>query len=142
MENMTPSIQKDEFSKSCVLWYKIEQFMKIGHVSAEDVDSFPDQIIKFTNNIKDFYTCGASSFLTNKDIGSEETFYLHALRYYIPGIATNTWSEHKAGIGIFTMQGYERRNKESKNTLRRYNNNKAKKLPQNLNRLYDIFHNE
>ena len=43
------------------------------------------------------------------------------------------------GLGIFTMQGFERRNKESKNTLRRFCNKNGDYLTQNLRRLYWIF---
>mmetsp|Transcript_23467 Transcript_23467/g.34113 ORF Transcript_23467/g.34113 Transcript_23467/m.34113 type:complete len:425 (-) Transcript_23467:41-1315(-) len=37
------------------------------------------------------------------------------------------------------MQGYERRNKESKNTLKRFTNHKGNILVQNMKRLWDIF---
>ena len=41
---------------------------------------------------------------------------------------------------VFTIQGFKRRNKESKNTLRRFSNKKGNVLPNNLRRLFDIFH--
>ena len=39
------------------------------------------------------------------------------------------------------MQGYERRNKESKNTLRRFSNKKGDIVTPNLKRLWDVFYN-
>lgn len=47
-------------------------------------------------------------------IGGQETYYLHCPRFYIPTMAIQTWSRYECGIGIFTMQGYEQGNKESK----------------------------
>ena len=53
-------------------------------------------------------------FLTKKETGEDKTFYFHSLRYYLPKIVQDAWTKHSVGIGMFTMQGYERRNKESK----------------------------
>ena len=35
----------------------------------------------------------------------------------MPRIAQETLEKHKMGLGIFSMQGFKQRNKESKNTL-------------------------
>ena len=74
-------------------------------------------------------------------IGSQETFYTHALRFYIPRIAKITYDRHGVGVGIFTMQGFERRNKESKQCLSQSCNYRNNILPNNLGNLYDIFAN-
>ena len=90
-----------------------------------------------------FYKVGAKSFLTEgSTIGNEETFYMHALRFYTPAIAKITFDRHGLGIGIFNMQGFERRNKESKNTLKRFSNNKGNIILPNLRRLWDVFYHE
>ena len=68
-----------------------------------------------------------------------ETFYLHCLRFYFPPIANHTLTKHRLGIGVFTMQGYERRNKESKNTLKRFTNNRGNIVVNNIRRLWDVF---
>lgn len=57
----------------------------------------------------------------------------------MPKIALQTLNEHKMGLGVFTMQGYERRNKESKNTLKRFGNSKGNIVVPNLKRLWDIY---
>ena len=50
-----------------------------------------------------------------------------------------TWDDHKCGIGVFTIQGSERRNKESKNIWRQFNNMKILMLSQILKRLWNSF---
>ena len=77
--------------------------------------------------------------MTKLEEGDDETYYLHAIRYYIAHFSRDTWKVHKCGIGVFTMQGYERRNKESKNIMRKFSNNKNNILDQILKRLYDNF---
>ena len=62
----------------------------------------------------------------------DETYYLHALRYYIPRFARQTWDNHRCGVGVFTMQGFERRNKESKTIMRKFSNNKQTKAGTNI----------
>ena len=71
--------------------------------------------------------------------GDDETFNLHCLQFYMPMIAEITLERHKLGLGIFTMQGFERRNKESKNTLRSFCNGKGRFLTTNMRRLHDLF---
>ena len=92
-----------------------------------------------------FYTIGGRSFLTKKSIShngsieNDETFYMHTLRFYLPRIADETLEKHNLGLGVFTMQGFERRNKESKNTLRRFSNRIGNIIIGNIKRLWDIF---
>ena len=57
-------------------------------------------------------------------------------------IAKITFERHRLGVGIFTMQGYERRNKESKKTFKRFNNHKGNILVENINRLQDVYFKE
>ena len=74
--------------------------------------------------------------------GDDETFYMHVLRFYLPQIAKKTLTDHELGLGIWTMQGFERRNKESKHTLKRFSNNKGNVLIPNIRRLWDIYYHE
>ena len=97
---------------------------------------------EFELNIKSLYRGGASSFLNKVEIGYDETHYLHALLYYIPTVAKQTWNNHRCGIWVFIMQGYECRNKESKSIMRKFNDNKQQKLAQNLKRLWDLHNND
>ena len=47
----------------------------------------------------------------------------------------DTWNRHRLGIGVFSMQGFERRNKESKRCIQNNSNNKGNIIIQNLMRL-------
>ena len=91
--------------------------------------------------LNEFYGVGGKTILTKNPAnpGDDEKFYSHVLRFYLPMIAKKTLEENEMGLGIFTMQGFERRNKESKNTLKCFSNNKGNVLTPNLKRLWDIF---
>ena len=64
---------------------------------------------------------------------------MHVLRFYIPRIADDTFRKYNLKVGIFTMYGFERHNKESKNTLRRFSNGIGNIIVGNLKRLWDMF---
>ena len=91
-----------------------------------------------------FYKAGRTTFLTKtpENEGDDETFYLHVLRCYLPKIAKQTLEDFNLGLGVFTMQGFERRNKESKHTLKRFSNKIGNVLQANLRRLWDIYFHE
>mmetsp|Transcript_60399 Transcript_60399/g.67547 ORF Transcript_60399/g.67547 Transcript_60399/m.67547 type:complete len:91 (+) Transcript_60399:565-837(+) len=57
--------------------------------------------------------------MKNKRVGDHGTYYLHYLRFYIHKRARQTWETHECGIGIYSMQGFERKNKESKNCMKK-----------------------
>ena len=82
------------------------------------------------------------SFLTkNKgDPRGDETFHMHCLRFHLPKIAKTTLEKDGLGLGIFTMQGHEHRNKEQKNTLKGFCNGRRNILSNNMNRLCDQLH--
>ena len=60
----------------------------------------------------------------------------------MPEIVRTTYTRHSLGVGIFNMQGFERRTKESKNCMKRFSNGKGNVLINNMNRLWDVFKNE
>ena len=98
------------------LWSDILPFLVITKIS--DANLYTCQLLKFENDVKVFYQVGSMYFLTKNKMGDSENFYHHVLMYYIPHISKITFEKHHLGIGVFTMQGYERRNKESKNCFR------------------------
>ena len=61
------------------------------------------------------------------------------LRFYLPKLMKRLYENHGVGLGICTMQGFERRNKESKNTMRRFFNGKGNILMTNMKRLWSVF---
>ena len=122
-----------------LLFLKITPFLVITTI--DNVEEYKKKMLEFNTNIKLFYNAGKYTFLTKNvsSPGDDETFYLHCLRFYIPQIAEVTLKKHNLGVGIFTMQGFERRNKESKNTFKRFRNGKGNVLVSNIKRLYDVF---
>ena len=121
------------------LWKCITPFLVISVI--EDEVKYKKEMLEFDKNVANFYESGKHSFLTKKasQPGDDETFYMHCLQFYIPQIAKTTFEEYNLGIGIFTMQGFERRNKESKNVMRKYCNYKGNIVQSNLKRLYDVY---
>jgi hypothetical protein len=99
-------------------------------------------ILKFKKNVKNFYKVGSRTFLSRHgENGKDETFNMHALRFYMPTIVETTFERHGVGVGVFNMQGFERRNKESKNIYTKYNNH-CGPLITNVNRLWDVFEDD
>ena len=49
---------------------------------------------------------------------------MNALWHYTIKHAQDTWKKYKLGVGIFTMEGFERRNIESKQVVRNHTNKK------------------
>jgi hypothetical protein len=101
-------------------------------------ESYLHALALFKTIVREFYTCGKETFLSKGD----EPFYFHCLCYYLPKIAEITYSRHKLGIGIFTMQGFERRNKESKGMIRKsstFNWNSPSLLVNNVRRLLQVY---
>ena len=92
----------------------------------EDASEHEVELKQFEDNVKLLYEYGSRSFLTKTTVGDQETFYTHTLWYYMPHLARETYCKHGIGLGVFTMQGFEHRNKERKNTLRRFSNRRGK----------------
>ena len=136
-DNLVMTEDIEYLCKALELWCDIESFLKISTV--KDEESYPSLIDKFKKNLVDFYECSKHTFLTKRNTGDDETFNFHCLRFYIPIHVDETWVKFKYGVGIFTMQDYERRNKESKNTLKRFSNNKGNIVIGNMKRLWDHY---
>ena len=131
--------------KALELWGNMFQFLGIGKLPTNVGDSriwYKKQIKKYENHTKAFYKAGASTFLSKRSVGSEETCYMHVMRHYVPKISKITLERHDLGIGVFNMQGFERRNKASKNIYKRFSNNKTNVIPTVLGRLHDVFEHE
>ena len=126
------------------LWGKMFKFLSIARIDIViDQGWYMSQLNDYIANAKAFYASGSSTFLSDGNIvGRLETFYMHTLRFYIPKIARITYDRHRLGVGIFSMQGFERRNKESKNCLKRFSNNKGNIVVPNMKRLWDVYHHE
>ena len=100
--------------KALRLWYDIERFLKIGNIKLESEEKnvpVTTLIDQFEQNITKFYLVISTSFIKANCVSDRKTYYLHCLRFYIPKLAREKWEIHQCGIGIYSMQGFERKNK-------------------------------
>ena len=59
----------------------------------------------------------------------------------MPVFTRKIFEDHKTGLGIFSMQGFEHRNKENKTYFTRHTNKKGNISLQVMPRLWDDFSN-
>ena len=128
-----------DLCNALLLWKDICPMMTVLKYDNDADFHFKYQV--FEQTLKEFYISGVSTFLTKNpsDVGNDETFYCHVLRFYLPKLMKRLYENHGVGLGICTMQGFERRNKESKNTMRRFFNGKGNILMTNMKRLWSVF---
>ena len=116
---------------------KIDSFIRISKVLNNNW--YEEQLKEFKCNLACFQKAASETMHTTTTTGDNETFYAHVLFCYYPILADRLWKEHKLGLGIFNLQGMERRNKESKTAAKKYYNNKHNVCTQTINRMYDRF---
>ena len=75
--------------------------------------------------VKVFYDAGLKSFMTNSIKGDGETFYIHNITFYMPSIIDVTYKNHKLGPGIWSMEGFEYKNAQSKRAIYTHSNRKG-----------------
>ena len=69
----------------------------IGHAMIIELEQLNSQL----------YNNGTKTLLLYCVSGDLETFYLHVLRWYLPGIIKRVHAKYKLGPGIFTMEAFE-----------------------------------
>ena len=77
--------------------------------------------------------------MTKVDKGYKETFYMNSIRHYTPIHAQDTWDTYKLCVGIFTMEGFERRHLESKPVVRNHTNKKVNITLQSAKEIYEKY---
>ena len=72
------------------LWAEISPFLNITKI--DDIQMYTNTMNTFKQNLNLFYKVGGRSFLTKDEnnIGGDETFYMHCLKFYMPQIAEVT----------------------------------------------------
>ena len=86
----------------------IEDFTLNNSSSTDDVAQVFSSAYK--SAVKQFYDAGIKSFLTSASEGDGETFYVHNITSYMPGILDDIYKKHKLGPGIWSMEGFEYKN--------------------------------
>lgn len=77
--------------------------------------------------------------MTNAIVGDGETFYIHNLSFYMPSIIEDTYKRHKLGPGVWSMEGFEYKNAQSKRAVYTHSNRKGNLPAQSLAHLYLIY---
>ena len=49
----------------------------------QSIDNYTNELDDFKKNITKLYTYAGHTFVTSKEAGDRETFYMHALRHYM-----------------------------------------------------------
>lgn len=86
----------DNLCTSLGIWYQINPFL--NKMKIHDADTYEREMLEFTDLLKQFYKFGSKTFLAQNTTGEQDTFYLHCLRFYLPGIAKNTWENTSLGL--------------------------------------------
>ena len=136
--HLTLTKENENLIQGLSLLKDIFTFLTLSHY--DDKVKYLEEIERYEKQVSNLFKFGKESFLKKESGGV--TFYFHVLRYYFPIFAKKSANQHNLGVGIFSMQGFERRNKESKNTLKRFttSNRKSKKLIlNNIRRLMYVF---
>ena len=147
-KSFVSTTSQDNLLHALKCWTEIVPFLRIMYIinrndtmaeqntCKEDYDKL---LVSIKDTIRHFYLHAAKSFMKKVINGDTETFYMHALRHYILKHAQDTWTKYKLGVGIFTMEGFERRNKESKEAVRKHTNKKDNITIQSCNKLYEKY---
>jgi len=128
-----------DFVKACKVWTKITKFINITKVPDDKVDAYKTALEDFNKNAVLFYKHGGTTFMKGEQIGDKETFYLHVVRNYLPQIAKNVFEKCQFGLGVFTMQGFEHRNKQSKRLFKNKTNTAGNIVLQSIKALHSLF---
>ena len=131
--------QAKKIGEVLMLWNVIIPFLNITYI--DDKASYQTKLDKFVSDLKKFYLVGGETFLSTNYAGDEENFHAHCVRFFLPKIAEVTLEKHNMGLGIFTMQGFEHRNKESKMCFLKFTK-KGNVCIQVMKRLWDLFFNQ
>ena len=116
---------------------RLNKFWKTIGIESRNV--YLQQIEQYKIDIDLFYDYGSKSMLTNAALGDGETFYFHVAKHHVPRIAHDTLDKFNCGVGLWTMQGFEHRNKQSKFVYSHKTNRKGNCCMQALKGLHRLF---
>ena len=116
---------------------KVMSFWKKVYVDSPV--SYVLSITEYENNMMLFYHHGSFGLHTNSTLGDGETFYSHVAKHYVPRMARWTLEHLGYGVWLWTMQGFEHRNKESKHVHAHKTNGKGNCCMQVLKGMHESF---
>ena len=102
-------------------------------------DDVTVEVSEFKKNVIEFCKCGSTTFMQGEQMGDQETFYLHEVRNHLLQIAEKVFKKHQIGLGVFTMQGFEHRNKQSKQLFKFKTNTTGNIVLQSIKALCNLF---
>ena len=94
----------------------------------------------FKNQLLIYQRAASHTILSINSSSDSEGFYNHILFNYYPYLVDKFWREYKVDLGVFNLQRFERKNKESKKAARNFYNGRHNICTQLLNRIYDRFY--
>ena len=98
-------------------------------------------IAEFKRLSVELYSAGMKTFFTDRVWGDHETFYAHALCFYVVTILKRTYSKYGIGLGVFTMEGFEAINVSTKRLLCNHSNHHGNVCVQAMVRMTHQFIN-
>jgi len=128
-----------DFVKACKVWTKITKFINTTKIPDDKVDAYKTELEDFNKNVVAFHKHGSTTFMKGDQLGDKETFCLHVVRNCLPEIAKNVLEKCQFGLGVFTMQGFEHRNKQSKRALKLKTNSTGNTVLQSMKALRNLF---
>ena len=145
VEFLNCELEQTEVTKQLTLlllsWQEITRI--ISKTSYKNQTDYELKLIDFKIYISSFKSAAEKTIYASQsgdDIDTtQENFYCHVLTEYMDFFIQDTYKKYKLGTGIFSMQGFERRNKESKNCAKRFYNNRFNITISTLLRLFDLF---
>ena len=110
-----------------------------AEVTIENYDSYLEKIETCMSNANLFHKYGKDTMFANTCVSDGETFYSYCAKFHAPRIARDALDLLGFGVGIWTMQGFERMNKESKCTCSNKTNSKENCCKQILKAMHCSF---
>ena len=109
-------------------WKNISRILSITYINPEDEEKYKNQMCLFKLLVAQFKLAAKSTIFAPRSAteteDTNENYYSHVLINYTVPMMEQTFKKYKMGMGIYSMQGIERRNKESKNCAVRFTNNR------------------
>ena len=129
--------------KLLMSWREISRILSITYISPEKEEWYKTQMAYYKLLVAQFKSAAKHTIFSPRSASeteeTNENYYSHVVINYTIPIMEQTFNQFRCGMGIFSMQGIERRNKESKNCAVRFTNNRFNLCTSTMKRLFDLF---